>query len=202
MAISIKTRDSGMVAPSFSLDPGSIRQILEHARPLGHREDPASWNLGFGFVYYALVRALRPRHVVVIGSGYGFTVVCLALGLKDNREGSWTFVDPSYSLLQDGPAKTIGGVNFWRDAAHVKAHFARFGVETIATHYKQTSEEFFRRYEGYALGPIDLGFIDGNHSYASVQRDVVGMLKHSHKNTYALLHDTNIYLREMLRHAG
>src|SRR5262245_41897687 len=202
MAISIKTRDSGTVAASFSLDPTSIRQILDHARPLGHREETATWNLGFGFVYYSLVRALRPRHVVVIGSGYGFSVVCLALGLKDNQGGTLTFVDPSYSLLQDGPAKTIGGVDFWHDAAHVKGHFARFGVEAIATHYKQTSEEFFWRYEEYALGPIDLAFIDGNHSYASVQHDVIGMLKHSHKNTYALLHDTNIYLREMLRHAG
>src|SRR5262245_798243 len=122
MATSIKTRDNGTATPSFSLDPESIRQILEHARPLGHREETATWNLGFGFVYYALVRALRPSHVVVIGSGYGFSVVCLALGLKDNREGTLTFVDPSYSLLQDGPAKTIGGVNFWRDATHVKAH--------------------------------------------------------------------------------
>jgi hypothetical protein len=46
---------------------------------------------------------------LVIGSGYGFTVVCLALGIKDNGSGSLTFVDPSYLLLRDGPFKTIGG---------------------------------------------------------------------------------------------
>lgn len=54
-------------------------------------------------MYYALVRALRPKHVVVIGSGFGFSVVRLALGLKDHANGRLAFVDPSYSLLTDGP---------------------------------------------------------------------------------------------------
>jgi len=190
------------VAPSFSLDRTTIQQILDYAKPLGHSEQSADLNLGFGFVYYSLVRALRPKHVLVIGSGYGFSVVCLALGIKDNRQGALTFVDPSYSLLQNGPTKTIGGVNFWRDPEHVRAHFARFGVENIVTHYKKTSEEFFQQYEEYALPHIDLAFIDGNHSYAHVQQDVVGALKHCRKNSYLLLHDTNIYIREFLRHAG
>src|SRR5262249_7351013 len=75
-----------------------LKDIFEHAKPLGHREDPATLNLGFGFVYYGLVRALRPRHILVIGSGFGFSVVCLALGLKDNARGTLTFVDPSYSV--------------------------------------------------------------------------------------------------------
>jgi predicted O-methyltransferase YrrM len=35
---------------------------------------------------------LRPRHVVVIGSGFGFSVVCLALGLKDNGKGKLDFL--------------------------------------------------------------------------------------------------------------
>jgi hypothetical protein len=189
-------------AAGFSLDPALLQEILTHAKPLGHREDAAMLSLGFGFVYYGLVRALQPRHVVVIGSGYGFSVVCLALGLKDNRAGSLTFVDPSYSLLRDGPIKTIGGVDFWADPERVRAHFARFGVQRFVTHYKQTSEEFFARYREFGLPEIDVAFIDGNHSFAHVQADIVGTLRHSRKNAYLLLHDTNIYLREALRHAG
>ena len=186
----------------FSLDPETLQQILAHAKPMGHCERAADLNLGFGFVYYGLVRALRPAHVVVIGSGYGFSVVCLALGLKDNRSGSLSFVDPSYSVLHNGPIKTIGGVDFWRDPEQVRAHFARFDVEEIVTHYKQTSEEFFSRYEELGLPQIDMAFIDGNHSYAHVQHDVAAALRHSRKNAYFLLHDTNIYVRELLRHAG
>ena len=187
---------------SFSLDRQVLEEILVYAKPLGHREQVANLNLGFGFVYYGLVRALCPRHIVVIGSGYGFSVVCLALGLKDNGAGALSFVDPSYSLLRDGPARTIGGTNFWSDPAHVRAHFARFGVGDIVTHYKCTSEEFFAGYGESARPAIDLAFIDGNHSFGHVDHDVIGTLRHSRKNTYLLLHDTNIYIRELLRHAG
>ncbi len=186
----------------YSLDAQMLSEILAHAKPMGHREEAATLNLGFGFLYYGLVRAIRPRHVVVIGSGYGFSVVCLALGLKDNGDGALSFVDPSYSLLRDGPAKTVGGKDFWRDAAAVRAHFARFGVDGLVTHHKLTSEEFFARYGELALPEIDLAFIDGNHSYAHVRHDVLGTLRNSHRGTYFLLHDTNIYVREFLRHAG
>ncbi len=187
---------------SFSLDADMLADILRHARPLGHREEPATLNLGFGFMYYGLVRAVRPRHVVVIGSGYGFSVVCLALGLKDNLRGELTFVDPSYSLLRDGPAKTVGGVDFWRDPERVRAHFARFGVDGLVTHYRLTSEEFFARYADWGLPKIDVAFIDGNHSYNHVRHDVTAALQHSRRGAYLFLHDTNLYLREFFRHAG
>ena len=194
--------ETASLQESFSLESDLLREILTHAKPLGHGEQAGNPNLGFGFVYYGLVRALRPRHIVVIGSGYGFSVVCLALGLTDNGAGVLSFVDPSYSLLRDGPTRTIGGTNFWHDPDHVQAHFVRFGVGEIVTHYKCTSEEFFDNYEGLARGLIDLAFIDGNHSFRHVDQDIIGTLRHSRKNTYLLLHDTNIYVRELLRHAG
>ena len=194
----LATRDS---AP-LSLDAKMLEAILTHAKPMGHREQKSRLNLGFGFVYYGLVRALRPRHVLVIGSGYGFSVVCFALGLKDNGRGKLSFVDPSYSLLRDGPQHTVGGANFWHDPEHVHSHFARFGVEEIVTHYKETSESFFAHYAALGLPEIDLALVDGNHAPTHVQRDVIGVLQNCHRNTYFLLHDTNIYIRELLRHAG
>src|SRR5215510_2724349 len=131
---------------SLSLTPSLLRQILEHAKPLGHHEEPATLNLGFGFIYYGLVRALRPRHALVIGSGFGFSVVCLALGLRDNGRGNLSFVDPSYSMLKHGPFRTIGGTSQWDDPQKTRAHFRRFGVERQVTHYKLTSEDFFHDY--------------------------------------------------------
>ena len=186
----------------FSLDAALIAQILQHAKPLGHYEDPAALNLGFGFLYYGLVRTLRPKHVVVIGSGFGFSVVCLALGLKDNGLGQLTFVDPSYSVVKDGLLHTVGGTNQWKEPARVREHYARFGVEDWVRHYKMTSEEFFAGYAGGALPPIDLAFIDGNHAYENVRHDFLACLRHSRKDAYMLLHDTNIYVRELVRHAG
>lgn len=186
----------------FSLDPQLIRTILRDAKPLGHHEAPDRLNLGFGYLYYALVRALRPKHVLVIGSGYGFSVVCLALALKDNAKGHLTFVDPSYSVLADGPFKTVGGAAQWSNPEQVHRHFARFGVEQWVRHHRLRSDEFFAGYAGLGLPGIDIAFIDGNHSYRDVQQDFISTLTHAHKNSYLLLHDTNIYVRELVRHAG
>ena len=155
--------------PPFSLSSSVLSEILGYAKPLGHREDPDTLNLGFGFVYYGLVRALRPRHVLVIGSGFGFSVVCLALGLKDNHRGRLTFVDPSYSVFKDGPFRTVGGTAQWNDPQQVRAHFRRFGVERIVTHHKRTSAQFFAGYDADRLPAIDVAFIDGSHAYADVR---------------------------------
>ncbi len=187
---------------NLSLTASIIEDIFRHAQPLGHHEEAASLNLGFGFLYYGLVRALRPRHVVVIGSGFGFSVVCLALGLKDNGRGALSFVDPSYSLLKNGPLKTVGGHSRWDDPQKVHEHFSRFGVSEIVNHHKWTSERFFQEYTHLGLQAIDMGFIDGNHSFGDVRHDFMGMLSHTRKNSYLLLHDTHIYIREILRHAG
>ncbi len=186
----------------LSLDASVIRDIFTHAKPLGHHESEDDLNLGFGFLYYGLVRTLRPRHVLVIGSGFGFSVVCLALGLKDNDRGAIDFVDPSYSVLKDGPFKTVGGTSQWHDPDQVRKRFARFGVEHIVTHHRQRSDEYFAGLETSASLPIDLAFIDGSHAYADVRADFLGALRHARKNSYILMHDTNIYVREMVRHAG
>ncbi len=187
---------------SFSLDAPMLASILQHAKPLGHHEDRENLNIGFGFLYYGLARALRPRHIVVIGSGYGFSVVCLALGLKDNGDGDLTFVDPSYSALRHGLLHTVGGAAQWDDPDKVRAHFARFGVGAFVNHFKMTSQEFFDAYETRALPGIDLAFIDGNHSFADVRHDFIATMRHTRRGSVILLHDTNIYVRELVRHAG
>lgn len=186
----------------FSLNVERLRDILHYAKPFGHHEHAKTLNLGFGFLYYGVARSIRPQHVLVIGSGYGFSVVCLALGLKDNGKGRLSFVDPSYSLLKNGPLATIGGRGYWDDENQVRRHFERFGVAEIVRHYKLRSDEFFPRYAELGLPPIDLAFIDGSHAFKDVKYDFLQVLEHSRKNTYIFLHDTNIYIRELLRHAG
>jgi predicted O-methyltransferase YrrM len=186
----------------FSLNSKILKDILDHAKPLGHNEKPRNHNLGFGFIYYGVVRALRPKHTLVIGSGYGFSVVCLALGIKDNGIGRLSFVDPSYSLIKDGPGKTVGGCGFWNDSDAVHEHFKKFSVDNVVTYFKLRSDQLFSDYEKLQLPPIDLAFVDGSHSYESVRYDFTEVVRKSHKNTYVFLHDTNIYVREIMQHAG
>lgn len=187
---------------TFSLNTDVLKEILERAKPMGHNEKPENLNLGFGFLYYGLVRALRPKHLLVIGSGFGFSVVCFALGIKDNGGGQCTFVDPSYSLLKNGPFKTIGGMDKWSEPRKVYQHFQQFGVEEIVTHYKLRSDQFFTSFSRLGLPKIDIAFIDGSHAYDHVKQDFLCTLEHVHKNSYILLHDTNIYVREIIGHSG
>ncbi|MGO9311744.1 MAG: class I SAM-dependent methyltransferase [Syntrophobacteraceae bacterium] len=187
---------------NFSLNTVLLKEIFERAKPLGHNEEPENLNLGFGFLYYGLVRALRPKHLLVIGSGFGFSVVCFALGIKDNGGGALTFVDPSYSLLKNGPFKTIGGADKWSEPNKVRQHFQQFGVEEIVTHYKLRSDQFFSSYANLGLPEIDIAFIDGSHAYEYVKHDFLRTLEHVRKNSYILLHDTNIYVREVIGHSG
>lgn len=187
---------------SFSIDKDTILKILTQAKPLGHYTDKNSLNLGFGFLYYGLVRCLRPKHAVVIGSGYGFSVVCMAIAMKDNGFGAMSFIDPSYNIIKDGPIKTIGGRGNWDNPEAVHAHLSQFNVENIVKHYKMTSEYFFRQYDNYKLPLINLAFIDGNHSFENVRFDFTNILKRSKKNSYILLHDTNVYMREAIRNTG
>lgn len=187
---------------ALSLNTEIIRDIFTHAKPLGHNEKTANLNLGFGFLYYGLVRALRPRHILVIGSGFGFSIVCLALGLKDNDQGFLSFVDPSYSLFRHGPFKTVGGMGKWNQPEKVRDHFRRFDVEHLVRHYRLRSDQFFPDYRLLGLPPIDVAFIDGSHAFKDVRYDFMATLEHSRRNTYIFLHDTNITIREAIRHSG
>jgi hypothetical protein len=188
--------------PNYSLNSEVIRDIFQFAKPLGHHEDADNLNLGFGFLYYGVVRAIRPKHILVIGSGFGFSVVCLALGLRDNGKGSLSFVDPSYDVLKHGPFKTIGGRGRWSSPETVAQHFGSFAVDHIITHHKLRTDEFFPQYERLGLPKLDMAFIDGNHSFETVRYDFMEILKQSGKNAYIFLHDTNIYFREAIGNSG
>jgi hypothetical protein len=105
-------------------------------------------------------------------------------------------------LLKNGPFHTVGGQSQWDHPQKVKEHFAQFGLEGLIRHFKMRSDRFFPDYARFQLPDINLAFIDGNHSYKDVRYDFFQVVGHSHKNSYIFLHDTNIYIREALGHAG
>jgi hypothetical protein len=100
---------------AHTLDSQLVDRILRRSMPSFQLSSARDHNLGLGYVYYGLARAMRPKKTVVVGSKAGFAPLCFARGIADN-EGSRTghidcedvttadvpgtldFIDPSYIL--------------------------------------------------------------------------------------------------------
>jgi hypothetical protein len=154
-------RPATMDLPSF------VEQVLAEAEPMAQNTEAG--NLGFGWLYYAFVRNLRPAFVVAIGSRYGFMPFCAARALQDNGRGQLVFIDPSYSG-EGHPG--WGGADRWSEPARVQQWIEHFGLGGWMTHLHMTSEEAFPRVRellaGESLGTV---IIDGAHTYEHSLRD-------------------------------
>lgn len=145
---------------------------------MGHGQRAADLNLGLGWMYYGLVRAMRPKLVVVIGSYRGFTPMVFGKALADNAEGGRVvFVDPS--LVDD----------FWTDAARVAAYFASYGVTNIE-HHLATTQQFVETDAYRALTDVGIVFIDGYHSEQQAALDYRAFADRLAPDGVAMFHDT------------
>lgn len=167
---------------------------IEQCTP-GLAQEFSEGNLGFGNLYYALVRMLRPQHVLVIGSGYGFAPALMGLALADNGAGKLTFVDPSMSGTREGPNAAHGGTGQWDTPEQVAERFGCAGVpEGIITHYRETNHEFFPRWAARGLPAIDLALVDGAHDEANASFDLASVLERLTIPGYVLMHDATHFL--------
>jgi predicted O-methyltransferase YrrM len=126
---------------------------------MGHAQRAEDRNLGMGWLYYGLVRLIRPRLSVVIGSWRGFVPLLLGRAHADNLEGGevW-FIDPS---LADG---------HWRDATKVRAWFEARGVSNVR-HFLMTTQEFAQSEARRTMGEVGLLFVDGYHTAEQARFD-------------------------------
>jgi predicted O-methyltransferase YrrM len=126
---------------------------------MGHGQCGSDLNIGLGWLYYAQVRILRPRHIVCIGSWRGFVPLVLGKGLVDNAQnGRVTFIDPS--MVDD----------FWSEPEKVRAWFASFGLNNI-DHHRCTTQEFLKTDSYEKLDRVGILFVDGFHSAEQAKFD-------------------------------
>ncbi|MCB0339086.1 MAG: class I SAM-dependent methyltransferase, partial [Bdellovibrionales bacterium] len=119
---------------------------------MGHAQRLDDLNLGLGWIYYGLVRLVKPTTIVAIGSWRGFAPLVLGKGMKDNlEEGKLIFIDPS---MVDG---------FWKDAERVKKHFEQFEITNIE-HFCSTTQNFINTEAYRNLKEVQLLFVDGYHT--------------------------------------
>ena len=161
-----------------------IAKLLERPdlRGMGHGQRLEDLNLGLGWMYYALARAMRPQLVVVIGSYRGFVPLVFGRALADNLEnGQVYFIEPS--LVDD----------FWKDAAAVAAHFADLGVTNVR-HFLMTTQQFVGSDAYRTLGPVGIVFVDGYHSEEQARFDYESFEGRLAATGIALFHDS-IWIR-------
>jgi predicted O-methyltransferase YrrM len=187
------------------LDNDLITRILQRSMPSFQLTSPADVNLGLGYIYYGLARALRPKKAVVVGSKAGFAPLCFARGLADNagsriariecddveitgEPGTLDFVDPSYSMFA-GDQNHSYGIGHWKSPEVAEDLWAEFGVSDVATHHPITSAEYVAGLP--ADFEIDLLYIDGDHSYEGVLHDLTAFLPFLGRDSLVLAHDVD-----------
>lgn len=162
------------------IDEKWLKRITANAdlMGMGHCQTTEDDNLGFGWVYYGLARAYRPRHVVCIGSYRGFVPMMFAKALTDNaQDGHVTFIDPSF--VDD----------FWTRPEDVKVWFAAHELENI-THHQMTTQDFVKSDAFAELPDVDILFVDGLHSEQHAEFDHTSFDDKLTPNGLVMFHDS------------
>ena len=131
------------------------------------------------WVLYGLARSLKPEVCVEIGSARGKSACYVGLALEENGKGKLYAIDPH--------TKTE-----WNDSNSVETYEVM--RQNLGSLGLLDRVEIVRKTSGQAaLGwnmPIDLIFIDGDHSYEGVKRDWDLFSPHLAPFGVVVFHDT------------
>src|SRR5215472_4746291 len=109
---------------------------------------------------YGIVRSMKPSVCLEIGSARGRSTCYIAMALKENGRGTLYAVDPH--------TETEWNDHSSRDTYKIlQQNLETLGLSTQVQVLRAFSEEIAGSWDF----PIDLLFIDGDHSYEGVKRD-------------------------------
>jgi len=141
------------------------------------------WKSGLGdhvYCLYGLARSLAPEVVVEIGSARGRSTCALALACRQNGRGKVYAIDPHN--VNDWTESGTGGqtLPFLRERLH--DYELEDWCEIIRGESKDASQKWCR--------PIDLLFIDGDHTLEGVRQDFEQFSPWLRANGLVVFHDT------------
>lgn len=187
----------GNAGKSFVIiDKRTARRIIDYyGGGEGHQIDKKTGNLGYGFIHYSLIRNLKPKRALCIGSTRGFIPAICALACKDNKKGLVDFIDAGHA--QDHP-QNWGGTGFWKKI-NSKKHFSLLGIDKWIETYVMTSGKYAKKFPQRKYGFV---YIDGDHSYKGVKGDYELFWPRLEKNGFMAFHDVTVKKWGKLKNFG
>ena len=129
---------------------------------------------------YGLVRSIKPEVCVEIGSAIGKSASYIGMALKENGRGMLYAIDPHEPTEWNDVNVPVD--SFKEFTGNISAIGVREQVSIIRSHSDAAARN-------WSL-PIDLIFIDGDHSYEGVKRDWELFVPHVKPSGIVIFHDT------------
>lgn len=149
---------------------------------LRYRLKMLDFNTGLGesaWLLHGLTRSLKPETCVEIGSARGWSTCHIGLALRERFHGKLYAIDPHRSTNWNDPGTA-------ETERYIRQHIRVLGLESYVEIVRATSEQAAQNW----TRPIDLLFIDGDHSYEGVKRDWELFLPFLRSFGIVVFHDT------------
>lgn len=160
----------------------TIASIFSSLRSREFRVESFDFRSGLGdsaWLLYGLTRSLRPKVCVEIGSARGKSTCAVGLALLRNGAGKLYAIDPHQPTEWNDSDSTDSLI-------FLTKHLHKAGVTDFVEIVRKTSKEAAIDWQR----PIDLIFIDGDHSYEGVKADWDYFAPHVSEFGVVVFHDT------------
>jgi len=134
-------------------------------------QSPAQMLLSERTLLYALVYGLRPAVALEIGTAQGGSAMIICAAMDASGCGRLVCVDQAIKIVPDNLTRV----------AHRISLLEGLSFETIPRAYELVKTQF------------DFAFVDGDHSYEGVLKDIEAVSQFLREGSYVLFHDAHYF---------